>query len=52
MDEINFKKLQKKDQLMVFRVSEFEKEKIKKFCASKNISISDFIRYAISRIIK
>ena len=51
MEELSFTQLKKKRKHIGFRVSEDEKDLLIRFCHKKQISIADFMRYAIQKVI-
>lgn len=51
MQPLNFNHLRKKKKHIGFRVSEYEREKLKEFCDKEQISVTDFLRYAIRKVI-
>lgn len=44
--------IERKDIQIKVRVSAIEKEKIDNYCAEHNLTISDFLRVAINKLIK
>lgn len=51
MKPLYFNHLCKKEKHVGFRVSEYEKDQIDQFCHREQISITDFLRYAIRKVI-
>lgn len=51
MEPLNFNHLRKKKRHIGFRVSEHERQQLKRFCKKEQISITDFLRYAIRKVI-
>ncbi len=51
MKELDFNHLRKKKKHIGFRVSEYERQQLKQFCDKEQISITDFLRYAIRKVI-
>ncbi len=51
LEELYFNHFHKKKKHVGFRVSEYEKDQIDQFCQKEQISISDFLRYAIRKVI-
>lgn len=51
MEPLNFNHLRKKKRHIGFRVSEHERQQLKRFCQKEQISITDFLRYAIRKVI-
>lgn len=52
MEQVEFKRMRKKDERLFIKISPFEKEKIKEFCRQHQITISDLGRYGISIVMK
>ena len=51
MEDLTFNDLRKKKVHIGFRVSEYERNQLEKFCAKEQISITDFLRFAIRKVI-
>ena len=51
METLYFNHLRKKKKHIGFRISEYEKNQIDQFCEREQISITDFLRYAIRKVI-
>jgi hypothetical protein len=51
MEELKFNDLQKKTRNIGFKVSELEREQLEAFCKRRQITITDFLRYAIRMVI-
>lgn len=51
MEELKFNELRKKKRHIGFRVSQEEREKLEAFCNREDISITDFLRYAIRKVV-
>ena len=52
MKELNFNDMRKKKVHIGFRVTEHERDYLQKFCKREQISVTDFLRYAIRIVIK
>ncbi len=52
MDELKFSELKKKTQWVGIRISKTERDELEEFCQREKISITDFIRYSIRKVIK
>jgi len=51
MEELKFNDIQKKTRNIGFKVSEYEREQLEAFCQRQQITITDFLRYAIRLVI-
>lgn len=51
MEELEFNDLKKKKRHIGFRVSNYERKQLEDFCKKEDISITDFLRYAIRKVI-
>lgn len=51
MEPLNFNHLRKKKKHVGFRVSNYERKQLKEFCRKEQISMTDFLRYAIRKVI-
>lgn len=51
MEPLNFNHLRKKKRHIGFRLSEPERKQLINFCEQEQISITDFLRYAIRKVV-
>ena len=51
MEPLKFNHLRKKRRHIGFRVSEQERKQLMDFCNQEQISITDFLRYAIRKVV-
>lgn len=51
MEEINFKKMQKRRHFIGIKVSNYEKAQIEEFCRKNEITISDLVRESVTAAI-
>ena len=50
MEELNFNDMRKKKVHIGFRVTEHERDYLQEFCKREQISVTDFLRYAIRKV--
>lgn len=50
MDELKFSELKKKTQWVGIRISKSERDELETLCQREQISITDFIRYSIRKV--
>ena len=50
MEQVDFKKMKKKEERIFVKLSPFEKEELKQFCTKHEITISDLVRYGITKV--
>lgn len=51
METVSFKEMQKKDRLVVIKISKWDKERLFDFCHKKGISVSELIRHSVRKVI-
>lgn len=51
MEVVSFKEMQKKDRLIVVKISKAEKDRLFEFCHKKGVTVSDLIRHSLRKVI-
>lgn len=51
MNSVSFKSMQKKDRLVVIKISQWDKERLFDFAAQKGITVSELVRHSVRKVI-